>query len=59
MRLHGPLGFLLFWVTALGVGSVFVLLVVGVGVGWLALVAAPAVVLLLVGLVSRRSQRER
>jgi cytosine/uracil/thiamine/allantoin permease len=59
MRLHGPLGFLLFWVTALGVGTVFVLLVVGAGLGWLALVAAPAVVLLLVGLVSRRSQWRR
>jgi tetrahydromethanopterin S-methyltransferase subunit D len=59
MRLHGPLGFLLFWVTALGVGTGFVLLAVGAGLGWLVLVAAPAVVLLLVGLVSRRSQRRR
>lgn len=54
MRLSGPLGFLLFWVTALGVGTVFVLLVVGAGIGWLILAAVPALAMVLIGVLRAR-----
>lgn len=54
MRLSGPLGFLLFWVTALSVGTVFVLLVVGAGIGWLILAAVPALALVLIGVFRAR-----
>jgi hypothetical protein len=54
MPWRGPAAFLLFWVVALGVGSTFVLVVVGGGFGWLALLALPAFVLLLIMIARTR-----
>jgi hypothetical protein len=54
MPWRGPAAFLLFWVVALGVGSTFVLAVVGGGFGWLALLALPAFVLLLIMIARTR-----
>ena len=59
MSLNGPLGFVLFWLAALAAGTLFVLLVVGGGFGWLALVGLPAIVLLVLGALRARPHRGR
>lgn len=56
---QGPLGFVLFWIAALGVGAGLVLLVLGFGFGWLALIGAPVAASLLPGALRRRPQRGR
>jgi hypothetical protein len=47
MPWRGAAAFLLFWLVALAVGTAFVMVVVGGGFGWLALIALPAILLVL------------
>lgn len=56
---QGPLGFVLFWIAALGVGTGLVLLVLGFGFGWLALIGALVAAWFLLGAIRRRTQRGR
>jgi hypothetical protein len=57
MSWRGAAGFLLFWLVALAVGTAFVLVVLGGGFGWLALIALPAIALLLFAV--SRARRDR
>jgi hypothetical protein len=54
MPWRGAAAFLLFWLVALAVGTTAVIVVVGGGFGWLALVALPAVALLLITIARSR-----
>lgn len=54
MRWRGPVGFVLFWIVALAVGTALVLRHVDGGFGWLALAAGPAFALVPIGLFRAR-----
>jgi hypothetical protein len=54
MPWRGAAAFLLFWLVALAVGVALAMLVVGGGFGWLALVALPAIALLIFAIARAR-----
>jgi len=54
MPMQGPLAFALFWLVALAVGCALVLLLLGGGFAWLALVGATGAVVLLMAMARDR-----